>query len=242
MKYIITIIIILVASHAYATTNLIYAGQPISTQAVLVLTNQGYIVGYSEEQKCPLWVCYRIDNVTNLTAPPRPGSFRVDKRTASKVKPSDYTNTGYDRGHLAPSYGIGLMWGAEAQRETFLMSNVIPQDPALNRGPWKKLELLVAKKWSKHSTRLWIITGPIFNRAHTNHINGIKLPGGSYKILLNEGERLSVLAFGIPQNVNVRDEPEQFLLNVDAIETLTGLDFFHELPDELENRIEKGLW
>jgi hypothetical protein len=60
-----------------------------------------------------------------------PTDFVVDRRLSAPVKPEDYVRTGFDRGHLAPNLAIGRWFGAEAQRETFLMSNVVPQAPEL---------------------------------------------------------------------------------------------------------------
>ncbi len=246
MKSIITAIIILIAGHAHAATNLVYAGQPKGLQAVVILTNEAYIVGYSEAQKCPLWVCYRIRRagIGSFNAPPRPKNFRIDQRTTSKVKPSDYTNTGYDRGHMAPNFAIALGYSTNAQRETFLMSNIVPQKPELNRGPWKKLEMM-AIKWAYNKYgNIWVVTGPIFRRDRTNRISGVRIPEGCYKILLHEGpdDIVHTLAFGMPQSVETTDGPHFFQMTVDDIERFTGLDFFHELPDELEESIEKGLW
>ena len=66
--------------------------------------------------------------------------FEVDPEAADCPTPDDYTRTGYDRGHMAPNYLIATRYGKVAQRETFLMSNIVPQTPELNRGPWRILE------------------------------------------------------------------------------------------------------
>ena len=240
MKPTLTALLIFAASQAHAVTNLVYAGLPRGVHQVTVLTNLAFITGYSEYYRAPLWACYRIDSVTNFTAPPRPGNFRIDKRTKARVKPSDYTNTGYDRGHMAPSYIIGLLYGEAAQRETFLMSNVIPQMPELNRGPWKKLEAMIANTLSRSLGQIWVVTGPVYDPCQTNRINGVRLPIASYKILLDTWARLNIEAYYIPQEAVIGLHSVVFGVSVDKIEAATGLDFFHELPDELEKRIEQG--
>jgi len=217
-----------------------YAGQPVSSNALTILTNDSYLVGYSEEDKCPLWVCYTL-NATTEDAPTRPStSFKTDKRTTAKVKTGDYTNTGYDRGHMAPSYGMGLSHGTNAQLQTFLMSNVIPQTPELNRGIWKKLEQKAAKEWAQEREKVWVITGPVF--IGTNRVNGVRVPAGSFKVFVDETMYVETQAFLMPQNPLEDATFGLYLVSIDEIERQTGLDLLPELPDEAENEIERGTW
>jgi len=225
-----------------------YAGEPLSTNILTLLTNDAYVAGYSETDRCPLWVCYSLHATTN-EAPERPSiSFKTDKRTKAQVKTTDYTNTGYDRGHMAPSYGIGLCGGADAQKQTFLMSNVIPQTPELNRGLWKKLEQTAANEWAQERGKIWIVTGPVF--IGTNCINGVRVPAGSFKVFIDEVEGLfsdeakdvEVQAFLMPQNPLDEATFGLYLTSIDEIERQTGLDLFPELPDDVEDEIEKGTW
>jgi endonuclease G len=217
-----------------------YAGQPVSSNVSVILTNDAYLVGYSEEDRCPLWVCYTLHS-TKEAAPTRPStSFKTDKRTMVQVKDSDYTNTGYDRGHMAPSYGIGLCFGTNAQLQTFLMSNVIPQTPELNRGIWKKMEQTAANDWAQERDKIWVITGPVF--IETNRVNGIRVPAGSFKIFVDETDEIEVQAFLMPQNPLEDATFGLYLTSVDEIERQTGLDFFTELPDDIEDEVERGTW
>jgi len=237
-----------------------YAGIPVSSNALTVLTNDAYLVGYSETDKCPLWVCYVLNATTGqpyeelvraayyevlLESRPKT-SFKTDKRTTAQVKTGDYTNTGYDRGHMAPSYGIGLSHGTNAQLQTFLMSNVIPQTPDMNRGIWKRLEQKAANDWAQERDKIWVITGPVF--IGTNRINGVRIPAGSFKILVDEtysyrryGD-VEVQAFLMPQYPLEDATLGLYLTTVDEIERQTGLDFFTELPDENEEELERGTW
>ena len=107
----------------------IYGGLPNAAaygHPVLVLTNSGYLVGYCEAHRNPAWVGFSISSITIGSTAKRPSKFLTDTRTASPVAHGDYTGTGYDRGHMAPNYAIGTRYGHEAQRETFLMSNIVP--------------------------------------------------------------------------------------------------------------------
>ena len=81
----------------------------------------------------------------------------MDPRTRAKVNHYDYTNSGYDRGHMAPNYGIALSHGVKAQMKTFLMSNITPQQTALNTGIWRELEMNVANNYNRRFNEIWIL-------------------------------------------------------------------------------------
>jgi len=133
----------------------------IPRDRMLTLTNTGYAVGYDDViTRNPAWVAYRLSAFHNTTTYPRPKRFRLDGRTNALVSPDDYTRSGYDRGRMAPSYAIGACYGRDAQLETFLMSNICPQKPALNRKVWRRLEARVLK-YARECEEVWVITGPV---------------------------------------------------------------------------------
>jgi endonuclease G len=214
-----------------------YAGVP-AERDVTVLRNEGFLVGYSEARGCPRWVAYRVFRVGRRTSGERPSRFGVDERTRARVRHEDYTGSGCDRGHMAPNYAIATRYGRRAQLETFLMSNIAPQKPGLNRGPWRLLEERVARKWAEEFEEVWVITGPIFAEGGWRLAGKVDVPSGFYKIVLDEERgRPRVWAFVMPQAA--RGEPDAWRASVDRIEALTGLDFLADLPDELEAEIER---
>ena len=222
----------------------VYAGLPRSQEPVTILKDTGYILGYSESHKDPLWVAYRLFRVDNPVAPERPTRFTVDDRTEAKVRPQDYTRTGYDRGHMAPNYGIATRYGEQAQVETFLMSNIVPQKPALNRYVWKELEMKVAKDYANRLEEVWVICGPVFDGDIEKLASGVEIPDAFYKIIVDEENgHIRVLAFTMPQGVDSGDKDRlaKFLSSVDEIERQTGLDFLYELPDEIEDALEASV-
>lgn len=231
-------------------TTYFFGGAPRVDGAVgdlRVLENSGYIVGYDEGRKNPAWVAYRLFKVENESAPERPEGFDTDPRTRSRVTSGDYTGTGYDRGHMAPNFGIGLCYGAEAQEETFLMSNIVPQTPELNRGPWRELEQRVARRISQRFDEVWILTGPIYDPSPRLLEDGVAVPSAFYKIIVDQTEDgIRALALVYPQKPAADAEVHAFLTSIDAIETATGLDFFTTLPDDAENTFEavanKRVW
>lgn len=204
---------------------------------LLVLENEGYVVGYCEERNNPAWVAYRVFDVPKTISRDRPSGFRIDERTQSRVSHDDYTHSGYDRGHMAPNYAIATRYGVEAQEETFLMSNIVPQSPGLNRGIWRELESLVAD-WSQQYEEVWVVTGPIYDQTAEYLDSGVEVPDAFYKVLMDvtERNRIQTLAFVLPQSGG--DSLRDFLVSVDKVESWTGLDFFPELPDDAEVVIE----
>ena len=206
---------------------------------VNVLENRGYVAGYSESMRNPLWVTYRIFDIPKVSYGKRKSRFSVDTRTQAQVSHSDYTGSGYDRGHMAPNYGIATRYGREAQLETFLMSNVIPQNPMVNRHLWKDLEMRVAKRYGRYFGEVWVVTGPVFQGEIKKLDSGIPVPSAYYKVIVDEhhGE-LRTLAFMVPRHVPPFTRIKTCLISIDELEQLTDLDFFPGLPDDLEAELE----
>jgi endonuclease G, mitochondrial len=215
-------------------------GVPESTESLRLLVNIGYISAYNEYRRNPDWVAYRVF-ANNLTAAPeRPDSFNVDPRTRTRVSPEDYTNSGFDRGHMAPNHAIALLFGEDAQAETFLMSNIIPQSPDLNRRVWRDLEARIIRRYARRFEEVWVITGPVYQSRPPQRLpSGVKIPDACFKIIVDEHPQgLRVLAFVIPQDVRGDEDPGQFLTSVREIERMTGLNFFPELPQEAQDTLE----
>lgn len=206
-----------------------------------VLTNEGYIVGYSETLGNPLWAAYRMQDLARLPKPAaRPEKFEMDRRTAARVSPDDYAGSGYDRGHLAPNFAIATRYGSKAQRETFLMSNITPQLHSLNAGLWRELEMKIATSYPARYGEVWVFTGPVFGEQPRRLRGGVVVPDAFFLIVIDENEgKLRTLAFIVPQEARSDANPASFLTSIDAIQRRTGLDFLSELDDASESAIEQ---
>ena len=211
-----------------------YDGHP-----VVVLTNIGFLSGYCEARRNPAWVGFSISSVSVGSTAKRPTKFITDTRTTSRVVHQDYTGSGYDRGHMAPNYAIGTRYGHDAQRETFLMSNISPQSPDLNRIWWRVLEEKEANDFAVRLERVWVMSGPVFAGDVKKLPSGVDVPTAFYRIILDEENgQPRVLAFIAPQTVTGHEPLAQFLTSVREIERQTGLDFYPELPKEVQDRFE----
>ena len=241
---------------AYARPAMLYMGEP---QAVdfnplhwtRTLRNDGFILGYSDLRGNPLWVSYRLEKI-----PPkaprykRPDRFSQDWRALNFVDHSSYTGSGYDRGHMAPNYAISRLYGKEAQLDTFKMTNITPQKPKLNQETWRQLEELEADRFTKKFQTVWVYTGPVFDKEKERLKSDVRIeiPDAFYKIYigLNPGESPKALALVIPQDVYPGLELAAYLVSIDDVEIITGLDFLPDMDDKdeayLERFLAKELW
>lgn len=218
-----------------------WAGEPRAAtgQRVQVLANPGFKVGYSAERRQALWVAYRAMSTKGTgRLPPRP-RFEADTRVADAVTHWDYKGSSYTRGHLAPNYIIGKLYGAAAQQATFLMTNIAPQTRELNELVWQRIEEAEADLVAPRAVQLWVVTGPLFGARPERTKAGVAVPEAFFRIWLDErGEAAHALAFVVPQAVCGTEPLSKFLVSVDAIEARARLDFFHELADAPEDALE----
>jgi endonuclease G len=221
-------------------------GFPKSREKLKVLKNKSYVLGYSETFRNPCWVAYRVFKVPTLNSGDRP-SFKTDRRTRAKVSPGDYSRSGFDRGHMAPNFAIATRYGEKGQRETFLMSNIIPQTPRINRYIWKDLEMRVAKEYGQKLGEVWVITGPIFDPLIRRLKSGVAIPSAYYKIMADEaGGKLRVQAFLIESDCPPYTRVKTQLVSGEEIEARTRLNFFPALSEtnqaQLEAEVSGRLW
>lgn len=223
----------------------LYGGlpQPVNFSGgdIRVLTNTSYVVGYSDPLGNPVWAAYRLKDVTLMSAPPRPDSFTMDRRTVARIEPSDYARSDYDRGHLAPNYGIATRYGKQGQEETFRMSNITPQKHGLNAGLWRSLEEKIATSYPGRFEEVWVLAGPVFGPNPAKLKQRVAVPEAFYMIIVDESDgRVRTQAFLFPQEQS-RAELNRYLVTIDEIERRTGLDFLPALPDDAETALEARL-
>lgn len=204
------------------------------------LQNPGFVVGYNEWYRLPLWVAFRARPVGSGSSGPRPEGFEVDARTLVRVSAADYRRGDYDRGHMAPNYLISRLYGRDAQRATFYMSNIAPQTQRLNQLLWQRLEEAEADVVAPRMQELWVITGPVLGAAPLRLDSGVAIPEAYYRIWLDETEdgSLRAIAFVVPQDVRGDEPLDRYAVTVQDVEDRTGLDFFPDLEDGVEERME----
>lgn len=219
----------------------LYMGQPKAGIPVQVLDNPGFLVGYVDALKQPLWVAYQARAVRDPSGPDRPW-FEADTRTKAQVSYHDYKCDRWTRGHLAPNFVISRLYGRKAQEAAFLMSNISPQNEDFNSGAWQRLEELEVDEWAREFGQLWVVTGPVFGNRPKTTCAGIPIPEAFFRVLLDlEGDQPRAIAVLMPQTA-AHDAPlADFVVSIDAVEAATGLDLFSDLADEREITLEAGL-
>lgn len=164
---------------------------------VVEIDHSYFRIGYDPELRLAQYVVYELtaDKLRSRTAKRR-DNFRVDPVLIEKkhpyVRPVEYKKSGYDQGHLAPS--ADFLWSQSAQDLTFVMSNMAPQKPRLNRDAWRRLEEKV-RRWACGEQRVTVITGPIINRTDQKLASGLVIPSHFYKIIVDETPPRKVLSF-----------------------------------------------
>jgi endonuclease G len=130
-------------------------------------------------------------------------------------------------------------FGEEAQRKTFLMSNVAPQSPRLNRGIWREIEHRIADLFTSKWGEIWVIVGSISDGKETLCGTGIDIPTAFYQIVAAKTDNeIRAVAFLCDQHVPWKAWPRHYLVSIDELEERSGLDFFSELDDSVEEKLE----
>jgi endonuclease G len=176
MKRFIFLALLGLVSFAQAECNHLYPnGKALRAFGSTELCNSFYVAQYDESGK-------RVLFVSELLSPgshdvPRLNAFKGDRRLREPVKPSEYLNSGYDKGHMVPADDAT---NQVEMLDTFLMTNMTPQHPKLNRGSWKKLEALVRRKVANGGVAKHVITGALYESQE--FMKSVPIPSGYYKI------------------------------------------------------------
>lgn len=222
-------------------------GYPRANTGDTILLYSGFHLAYNEEFEQAAWVAYVLtrEEIESGTVE-RTDDFREDTSISTgSATLADYRGSGFDRGHLAPAGD--MKWDQLAMSQSFLMSNMSPQQPAFNRGIWRKLETAV-RNWAIQKDSIYVLTGPLFS-ADDSLIgaSGVGVPEYYFKVLVDlSPPDHDMIAFLLP-NKGSSEELMHFALTVDSLEELSSYDFFANAPDQeiiewLEGRIEPDNW
>jgi len=209
---------------------------PTSTTGQIVHHN-GYSLSYNEAHEQAEWVAYELKKShLSRTSHKRP-YFEIDKAVKTGAASwRNYKNSGYDRGHLCPAGD--RRYTKQAHDETFLTSNISPQEHKFNAGIWNTLEQKV-RYWARKYDGVFVVTGGVLEgKMNTIGKEDVSVPNQFYKVLIdNNSGRTKMIAFLMPHE-DSRAPLYKFVVPVDEVEALTGIDFFPELDDTIENKLE----
>ncbi len=210
---------------------------PLYERPEQILIRRSYVLSYNKELKLPNWVAWKLtaDHVDGNA--PRRNSFREDLDVPRpRATPADYKGSGWSRGHMCPSGDN--KWDPQANHETFLLTNICPQNANLNSGLWNSIEM-DCRKWAKKWGEVFIICGPLPLRSPYETIgdNKVAVPKAFFKIVLCLGDSPKAFGFTV-KNRSGEKKNDLYYNSVREIERLTNIDFLPLLPDSIEDRIE----
>ena len=189
------------------------------------LCQQAYFIGYDPEAKLPKYATYTLQPQNAIGCVARTNAFVANQFVPNGPKPDDYVGTGYDKGHAVPDGD--LSWDQQVEYESFLMTNMFPQAGSLNRGIWKLLETSV-RGWSAQRKQSYTIyVGGIYNAQDKRIGNGIIVPHGYYKIVINnQTKEVAGWAFPhVPPYPNLGNDMTRFRLPIPQIQQQSGVTF-----------------
>jgi DNA/RNA endonuclease G (NUC1) len=221
-----------------------------------------YSISYNRDKGTPNWVSWHLDPSWYGTLA-RVDTFRADPAvdpTWYRVQGFDYSGSGFDRGHMTPNADRDNQNRIPINQETYLMTNMIPQSPDNNQGPWANFEAEL-RTITDAGNEVYIVSGPhgvggvgsASGNTVTTIANGhVTVPASTWKVVLvlsqATGDDISrvtcssrTIAVLLPNTQGIRNTPWQnFITTVDAIEQLTGYDFYSNLPPAVQACVEGG--
>lgn len=223
---------------AYKVADGLEVPEKLTDRPEQILKRVAYTASYNSDLRIPNWVAWRLTGAHTRGKNKRAGvKFHEDTDVPMpRAVDFDYVRSGYDRGHLCPS--ADNRWDATAQEQSFLLTNVCPQDHNLNVGDWHELEIL-CRKWAKTYGSIYIVAGPVLFKGKHKTIgkNKVTVPEAFFKVVLcMEG---TPKAIGFIYRNKSGNRPKSYYVNtIDDVERITGIDFFPALPDKVENEVE----
>ena len=215
-----------------------------------ILKRRGYTTSYNSRTKAPNWVAWHLTKDHTYGSNLRDQEvFTEDESVKTpRATDNDYYNSRYDRGHMCPAGDN--KWDRQAMTESFLFTNVCPQNHGLNKYEWNDLEIL-CRDWARKYGAVDIVCGPLYSsegerfrvgegsllQQKTIGRNKVWVPDAFFKVVLCRKGKPKAIGF-VYRNEGKKQPMEEAVCSVDEIETMTGIDFFPALDDTTERRVE----
>lgn len=233
-----------------------------STNRVIIhKTSDGqlnYAVEWDDSKKAQRWTCYTLTAENTVEAGKRStwwngmDPFQEDTQIPAKYRTrlSDYTysKTGYQRGHICPSYD--RLYSKEANEQTFYLSNIQPQLPGFNTGVWATAEQHISNRLDQNTFRdtLYLVKGGTIDNGQTTMAStGLLVPKYFFMAIMRVYKgQYHAIGLWFEHIDNSDKKLAKYALSIDELEEKTGIDFFCNLPDDREKVIESqkntALW
>ena len=204
-----------------------------------ILLRKGYTTSYNSLTKTPNWVAWHLTKSHTYGSFQRKDEVFTEDTDIKGVRATDndYYNSRYDRGHMCPAGDN--KWDKQAMEQSFLFTNICPQNHGLNKYEWNDLEIL-CRDWAREYGAVDIVCGPVYYQKEDQKTigrNKVWVPDAFFKVVLCRQGSPKAIGF-IYRNEGKKQPMEEAVYTVDEIEQLTGMDFFPALDDKTEDRIE----
>ncbi|MGJ8653992.1 MAG: DNA/RNA non-specific endonuclease [Opitutaceae bacterium] len=224
----------------------ILAGIPLTSKPMRVLNNISYINLFSETNKQPLCVAYKITNDQKTAEPsgntpisdPRVPSLKIDQLSLSQWQPTA----------IAPPTSLANTYGDDGAQEAMLLTNFVPMKEAFAQSLWKEAVQEVAVNYPKRFDEIWVYAGPAYSKQASKLSSGVPLPDSVYLIAfdLTISGGLRTIAFLIPTDAPPETMLDECLTSIADIEAQTGMQFMPQLgfdsKDVLLHWVSPNLW
>lgn len=215
---------------------------PAVKSSDLIVTHIGYVSSYNTKTLIPDWVAYELlpsEMTGKADRNDHIFSMDMDLKKPQAMR-EDYRDSGWTKGHMAPA--ADFSWDDDAMDETFRFVNCCPQDETLNRKDWQYLEKKV-RNWAEDYGKVWVVSGPIIgdNIHGTIGDRNVVVPDQFFKaVMVQVKGKYHSIAFIMGNDAN-RYYLADCALTVNELESITGIDFFPNLDDAVEDRVEDEL-
>lgn len=203
------------------------------------LIRTSYIVSYNKKTKCPNWVAWRLTrDHANGDVSRMGNAFHEDMEVpAPRALNADYRQSGYSRGHMCPAGDN--KWDRDVMYETFLLSNVCPQNANLNSGLWNQIEIS-CRRWADRYGDIYVICGLMYFKSKKMQYigeNAVAVPDAFFKVILCLNDVPKCIGF-ICRNTDGNKKKDMYVNTLNQVERLTGLHFFPQLDPDTRKLIE----
>ena len=211
---------------------------PLKNRPEQILRRKGYTTSYNRDSRNPNWVAWHLTKSHTYGSHQRSQEiFTEDLDVTPRATDNDYYNSRYDRGHMCPA-GDNKR-DATAMSESFLFTNICPQNHALNKYEWNTIEMK-CRDWARKYGAIDIVCGPIYDHSTPTRTIGrghVWVPDAFFKVVMCRTGQPKAIGF-LVRNDGKKISIEELVCTVDEIERITGFDFFPALDDKVEKRIE----
>jgi endonuclease G, mitochondrial len=230
------------------------SGATIFNAKNYLISRPQYALSYNRDKGIANWVSWQL-NQNWLGQLPRP-PFEPDLSLPPgwyQVKPSDYIGTGFDRGHLIPAADRNKL--ESDSKAVFLMTNILPQAPDNNQGPWERLESY-CRELVRQGKELYIVAGSfgeggigLKGKRTTIAAGKITVPEWLWKIVVVFNQpglgvesittETPVIAVVMPNQQGIKETDwKRYRTSIDAVEQMTGYDFLSTVPESIQIALE----